>query len=151
MDRKRIVNVTNHDITMLFCPELTNGMCSGRICGENYNRECDDCKIGEVIDIEPSGVVAQATIEEELYQAKQGIKFVTSQFVPNEKSNQEIAELEDELFYTLDYEPILVGSIIAAQAYPERVYGMVPVSGYERVPPDEKIVRSDKFTVFPKS
>lgn len=43
---------------------------------------------------------------------------------------------------------IVVGSIIAAQAYPGLVYAMVPVPGYERVPPAEKRMLPDKFTVF---
>lgn len=43
---------------------------------------------------------------------------------------------------------VIVGSIIAAQAYPGRVAGMTPVPGYERVAPAEKRMRSDKFTIF---
>jgi hypothetical protein len=43
---------------------------------------------------------------------------------------------------------VVIGSLIAAQAYPERVYAMVACAGYERVPPDEKRMRPDKFTVF---
>jgi hypothetical protein len=43
---------------------------------------------------------------------------------------------------------IIVGSIIAAQAYPGDVVAMVPAPGFERVPPDQKRMRPDKFTVF---
>lgn len=43
---------------------------------------------------------------------------------------------------------IVVGSIIAAQAYPGNVVAMIPAMGYERVPPTEKRMRPDKFTVF---
>lgn len=43
---------------------------------------------------------------------------------------------------------LIVGSIIAAQAYPGDVVAMVPVSGFERVPPTEKRMRPDKFTTF---
>jgi hypothetical protein len=45
---------------------------------------------------------------------------------------------------------VIIGSIIAAQAYPGDVVGMIPVPGYERVAPNEKRVLPDKFTVFPK-
>ena len=38
----------------------------------------------------------------------------------------------------------LVGSVIAANAYRE-VVGMIPASGYERVPPAEKRMRVDRF------
>lgn len=43
---------------------------------------------------------------------------------------------------------VVVGSIIAAQAYPGLVVAMVPAPGFERVPPSEKRMRPDKFTVF---
>jgi len=44
---------------------------------------------------------------------------------------------------------IIVGSIIAAQAYPGQVVALMPAKGYERRPPSEKRMRADKFTVFP--
>lgn len=43
---------------------------------------------------------------------------------------------------------IVVGSIIAAQAYPGYVVAMTPAIGYERVSPDQKRMNPDKFTVF---
>lgn len=43
---------------------------------------------------------------------------------------------------------IIIGSMIAAQAYPGRVVAMCPVPGYERVAPDMKRMRCDKFTTF---
>lgn len=43
---------------------------------------------------------------------------------------------------------VIIGSMIAAQAYPGRVFGMVAVPGYERVAPAEKRMRCDKFTTF---
>ena len=42
----------------------------------------------------------------------------------------------------------VIGSMIAAQAYPGRVFGMIPAPGFERVPPDQKLMRVDKFTTF---
>lgn len=43
---------------------------------------------------------------------------------------------------------LVVGSIIAAQAYPGVVVAMTPAPGYERVPPAEKRMSPDKFTVY---
>ena len=43
---------------------------------------------------------------------------------------------------------VIIGSMIAAQAYPGQVFGMVAVPGYERVAPAEKRMRCDKFTTF---
>ena len=44
----------------------------------------------------------------------------------------------------------IIGSIIAAQAYPGRVLGMCPAPGYERVAPAEKRMTTQKFTVYTK-
>lgn len=43
---------------------------------------------------------------------------------------------------------VIIGSIIAAQAYPGDVAAMIPAPGYERVAPDQKRMRPDKFTLF---
>lgn len=43
---------------------------------------------------------------------------------------------------------VIIGSIIAAQAYPEEVAAMLPVPGYERVVPNEKRMRCDQFTMY---
>jgi len=43
---------------------------------------------------------------------------------------------------------IIVGSIVAAQAYPGLVVAMTPALGYERVPPAQKRARPDKFTIY---
>ena len=44
----------------------------------------------------------------------------------------------------------IIGSIIAAQAYPGRVLGMCPAPGFERVAPAEKRMTTQKFTVYTK-
>ena len=44
----------------------------------------------------------------------------------------------------------IIGSIIAAQAYPGRVLGMCPAPGFERVAPAEKRMTAQKFTVYTK-
>ena len=44
----------------------------------------------------------------------------------------------------------VIGSIIAAQAYPGRVLGMCPAPGFERVAPAEKRMTTQKFTVYTK-
>lgn len=41
----------------------------------------------------------------------------------------------------------VIGSMIAVNSYPGRVVGMCPAPGFERVPPAEKRMRTDKFTV----
>lgn len=48
----------------------------------------------------------------------------------------------------IDDADLVVGSIIAAQAYPGLVAAMIPAPDYERVAPSEKRMRPDKFTVY---
>ncbi len=43
---------------------------------------------------------------------------------------------------------LVVGSIIAAQAYPGLVVAMTPAPGYERKPPNEKRMSPCKFTIY---
>ena len=43
---------------------------------------------------------------------------------------------------------VIVGSIIAAQAYPCLVAAMTPTPGFERVPPAEKRMNPSKFTMY---
>lgn len=96
----------------------------------------------ELVEVEPSGVVINARIEEEV--VKEGVPMlVTSTFKPDKASEEALSKIEKEHPGVL-----VVGSVIAAQAFPGRVVGMVPVEGFERVPPEEKRMRSDKFTIF---
>ena len=66
------------------------------------------------------------------------------------KGTDEGKEIIDTIKFFLsdscDYLAI-VGSMIAVNAYPGEVVGMVPVPGYERVAPAEKRMRCDCFTV----
>lgn len=96
----------------------------------------------ELVEVEPSGILINARIEEKI--VKEGVPtFVTSTFKPDKDSEEALSKIEKEFPGVL-----VVGSVIAAQAFPGRVVGMVPVEGFERVPPEEKRMRSDKFTIF---
>lgn len=96
----------------------------------------------ELVEVEPSGVIINARIEETV--VKEGVPMlVTSTFKPDKDSEEALSKIEKEHPGVL-----VVGSVIAAQAFPGRVVGMVPVKGFERVPPEEKRMRSDKFTIF---
>ena len=71
---------------------------------------------------------------------------VDTQFVPSDQARVIINEIKSQ-FADQDKEGnlIIVGSMIAANTYPE-VKGMTPVPGYERVPPDQKRMSCEKFT-----
>ena len=52
----------------------------------------------------------------------------------------------EEIYDSVGKDAIIIGSMLAVQAYPNSVFGMVPVQGFERVPPDQKRMRTDKFS-----
>ncbi|MBT9145629.1 MAG: hypothetical protein DDT42_01503 [candidate division WS2 bacterium] len=117
---KNIINVTLHEVTFQ--------------CGES----------GVCYTLEPSGVVINATpIEQECAPHSCGVALVRTTFVASAAEEEKVALLERD-----NPGAILAGSIIAAQAFPGRVFAMVPAPGFERVPPAEKRMRDDKFTTF---
>ena len=100
---------------------------------------------GEVYEVAPSGVVIDARFEEQAagmhYQS--GAKLVHAKILPAPGAEEQITALE-----TTHPGELIVGSLIAAQAFPGRVVAMVAAEGFERVQPDQKRMRDDKFTVF---
>lgn len=117
--RRRIVNVTPHSC-----------------CFMNMRR-------GTVYDVPPSGVVLSATPVEVPVGTSKGVTLVRTTFKASSEALEMLARIERE-----NPGAIVVGSLIAAQAFPGRVYAVTPVPGYERVAPAEKRMRDDKFTVF---
>jgi hypothetical protein len=99
---------------------------------------------GSVYEVPPCGILVNArTVEEKSGVGPGGVELVKTRFVADPASEQDLAALEAK-----NPGSIIVGSIIAAQAFPGRVLAMVPAPGFERVPPAEKRMRDDKFTVF---
>jgi len=119
----QIINVTPHPITFGF--------------------EGED----ETVVVEPSGFLINARSVEEVvkedFRGESKVTFVRTSFVPDEDSEHLLQMLEEKF-----PEAVIIGSIIAAQAFPGRVVAMIPVKGYERVPTLEKRVKHDRFTVF---
>jgi len=100
----------------------------------------------EPVEVEPDTII-NATVSEKVAelgggQLRPGVAFVTPRFISNDDGRAVIATA---LAGDAD---LIIGSIIAAQAYPRLVYAMTPAPGYERVPPAEKRANPDKFTVF---
>ena len=69
-----------------------------------------------------------------------GVRLVKTQFNQTNPGRITLSAIPDGV--------VVVGSFIAAQAYPGRVVAMTPCAGYERVAPAEKRMRPDKFTTF---
>ncbi len=99
---------------------------------------------GEVYTVEPCGVVISARpVELQAGRHISGAELVSIMFEQTEEAISKLSKLENE-----NPDAVIVGSIIAAQAFPGRVFALVPVPGYERVPPAEKRMCDWKFTTF---
>lgn len=70
-----------------------------------------------------------------------GIEFVNTVFFTSEEGEQWIND-------HIEPNTLILGSIISAQAYGLPIVAMVSVPGFERKPPAEKLMRTDKFTVY---
>ena len=90
-----------------------------------------------------SGVLINSKPEESVVGGNGSIKFVQTTFTSNHEDYVKLNILND-MFPCA----IVIGSIIAAQAYPKRVYGLIPYPGLERVPVDQKKMQAEKFTIF---
>lgn len=93
----------------------------------------------------PNSVILNAKAEEK----QVSDLFVKTVFVPTEEGKEIISEIKNTFKFQIGTGTlVIVGSMIAAQAYPEDVVAMTPVPGYERVKPAKKRMRCDKFTTF---
>ncbi|HAY21370.1 MAG TPA: hypothetical protein DCY27_04230 [Desulfobacterales bacterium] len=116
---KKIINTTPHTITMMAAD-------------------------GRVYEVPPCGAVIGARASEEPAGThSSGAELVRTRFVADQANEAALTALETE-----NPGAVIIGSIIAAQAFPGRILAMVPASGFERVPIAEKRMRDDKFTVF---
>lgn len=94
------------------------------------------------VDVIINAVIDEEVIGEEFTETNNRIEFVTPSFLA------ESGDVIDLLQSLRDNGVYVIGSILAAQAYPGLVFAMVPCAGYERVSPVEKRMRPDKFTLF---
>ncbi len=104
-----------------------------------------DMDTGELVSV-PTSELINAKVEETMVSDF----LVKSVFVATPEGEETINMFESifEQEFPKERRLTIIGSIIAAQAYPGRVFGMTPVPGFERVPPAEKRMRNDKFVTF---
>jgi len=68
---------------------------------------------------------------------------VKTTFTSSKEDEEKLSQIENS------YPEVLpIGSIIAAQAFPGRVFAMVPAPRFERVLPQQKRMSCEKFTTF---
>lgn len=93
--------------------------------------------------VEPSGVLINARpIDKPAYTTGLGVEFVVTEFVPSEESERMLDRLEEAYPGA-----VILGSAIAVRAFPGRVSGLIPVKGFERVAPEQKVMQSRKFYI----
>lgn len=92
----------------------------------------------------PCATILNAKAVEESAGEFGGVSLVKTAFVGTPEGENLIQKIRKEA-----PNAVIVGSIIAAQAYPGKVFAMTPMPGYERVAPSEKRMNPHKFTTFP--
>lgn len=97
---------------------------------------------GSIVTV-PSSCIINATVKETVVKTVGKVKYVKSQFICSDEGYELINAINEA-----NPSAVIVGSIIAAQAYPGLVVGLTPCEGFERVPPKEKRMSTDKFTIF---
>lgn len=102
------------------------------------------CEGGEVVAIESHGIINAVPVTKEVKNA--GIYTLnTVRFVASSESLNLLVLFQEE-----EPDALVVGSIIAAQAYPGEVVAPIPVQRgrLEKALQDKRLMRSDRFTVF---
>ena len=125
----KIVNTTPHDITLL--SEKTGREYQVKPCGFILNATPEE-KIVSLGDERGEVSLVQTVFKP----SEEGLKFIEGLFFGSESTGGKILD------------KVIIGSIIAAQAYPGKVVAMTPAPGFERVPPAEKKMNLFKYTVF---
>lgn len=99
---------------------------------------------GAEFTVPPCGTLISAlAVEQEVGKHPSGASLVRTQFKATEQATADLDRLEAD-----HPDGVIIGSIIAAQAFPGRVFGMTPAPGFERKPPAEKRMDPAKFTTF---
>lgn len=120
---------------------FSNGVCILNTTPHPLTMQNTD---GELVTV-PTSVLINAKAEEKAVDNL----FVETVFVGTPEGTEIIRDIEGTYAETgCPDRLVIIGSIIAAQAYKGKVVGLCPVKGYERVAPSEKRMRCDKFTVF---
>jgi len=97
---------------------------------------------GKLIPVPTSGILINAKVVETVVKSGNPT-LVKTNFIASEEDEEKLSQIE------IAHPGVLpIGSIIAAQAFPGRVFGMTPILGFERVAPQEKRMNPDKFTTF---
>lgn len=111
----------------------------------NFSKEGEE----KVIVLPASSLLINAKPTEEVVKEESGITYVKTSFTGDAAQLEDLNAIIDSIKTIENIEAVLiVGSIIAAQAFAGTILALTPVKGFERVPPAEKRMNLDKFTIF---
>lgn len=98
------------------------------------------------ISVQPSGVLINAKADTaEVHSSIDGVCYQMTKFIADNDTLEALKE-----FKLLHPDVVIIGSLIAAQAYAGIVVAMVAHPTLMRVPPQEKRMLFNKFTVYPE-
>ena len=95
---------------------------------------------GTEFTVPPCGFILNAKATETIVGERNGVTLVKTAFVGTPEGEAWLDEQPDTA--------VIIGSIIAAQAFPGRVRALPPAQGCARGPETEKRMNPDKFTIF---
>jgi hypothetical protein len=95
---------------------------------------------GESREVEPSGKILNAVREEEITINKHGIELVEVKTKATADGLRFLEAIPDDT--------IVIGSVIAARAYPGLVKMLVPCAGFERAPIESRRMLHNRFAIF---
>lgn len=87
-------------------------------------------------------IISCRSVEEEV-DRKNGIALIRRRFEPKEESTKIIQAIEE-----LHPGKLIIGSVLAAQAYPGKVFALVPAFGFENKPPNKRRAVPDQLITF---
>lgn len=130
---KKIVVLPNGIEVLITTPHSVNFYWEGDLSGNN------------LFIANGSGYLVNArSIEEEIGEIGPA-KLITTKFVEDSETERILKELK-----RIKPNLVIIGSIIAAQAFPGLIYGLVPEKGFERVTPELKRMSIDRFNIYLK-
>ena len=96
-----------------------------------------------IVPNNPDYLLNAKAVEEQV-----GDDLVTTRFVGTDNGDAIIESIQ-KIAKEISYADLrIIGSMIAAQAYPRKVVALTPCPGFERVAPSEKLMSTEKFTIF---
>lgn len=105
----------------------------------------EDEKTGQVVVV-PSDGVLNAEIQSDIVEKHSTHFLAYNNFYPNSEGKYLIAGIRKEC-----PEAIIVGSMVAAQAYPEDVVAQIPTTSSRQSPNRPYTARCNRFTTFKRS